>query len=119
MKKCRVLFDRLKEDGKRLPVPENLKPEWMEETIKEHTRKREIPSVPPGAGSSGLLLPCRSGAAGSVPVRTVVSGKRRSGPGADDGTGNRDRIGRLRGSGAARQRRAGAAGYASVCGKKL
>ena len=24
MKKCRVLFDRLKEDGKRLPVPENL-----------------------------------------------------------------------------------------------
>lgn len=40
MKKCRVLFDRLKEDGKRLPVPENLKPEWMEETIKEHTEKR-------------------------------------------------------------------------------
>ena len=37
MKKCRVLFDRLKEDGKRLPVPENLKPEWMEEPIQEHT----------------------------------------------------------------------------------
>ena len=28
------------QDGKRLPVPENLKPEWVEETIKEHTEKR-------------------------------------------------------------------------------
>lgn len=42
MKRSREILDRLKADGERLPVPESLKPEWIDETIKEleHEEKK-------------------------------------------------------------------------------
>lgn len=40
MKQSRELLDRLKADGEKLPVPESLKPEWIEESIKEHAEKQ-------------------------------------------------------------------------------
>lgn len=39
MKKSREFMNRLREDGERLELPESLKPEWIEETIKEKAQK--------------------------------------------------------------------------------
>src|SRR5699024_6377294 len=41
MKRSREILDRLKADGERLPVPESLKPEWIDETIKELEREEK------------------------------------------------------------------------------
>ena len=41
MKRSREVLDRLKADGERLSVPESLKPEWIDETIKELEREEK------------------------------------------------------------------------------
>ena len=41
MKKGREFLDRLKADGEKLPVPESLKPEWIEEDITKYEEKHK------------------------------------------------------------------------------
>ena len=54
MRKSEKFLKRLKEDGERLTVPESLKPEWIEETLKEkdyRSGKRKAAKMLPPASA--------------------------------------------------------------------
>ncbi len=51
----RRVTEELKRAGDKLPIPESLEPEWMEETLKAHERKRFF--------RLGRLYPALAGAA--------------------------------------------------------
>lgn len=70
MKKGREFLDRLKADGEKLPVPESLKPEWIEEDItkyeekhKEGFQKKFFPKAGLRRGLAAAACVCLIGAA--------------------------------------------------------